>query len=168
MRRTRVGLVLAVLLALPAPGGGTARAQPTGLGPAALGATLERLLPEAHELAGRWEVVHEAAADPPADPDLREWGVRAVRARHYTRTGSDGVQVCSVELWAFETPASATRALAEIDYPSWRFAREGAVLVMVRGLTRPRRAPDRWEVFAECRALSDAIQRRVAESDPAL
>jgi hypothetical protein len=162
MSTTRAVFALAALLALPAPGGRTARAQAA---PPAV-AALEKVLPEAPELAGRWDVVREAATDPAADPDLREWGVRAIRARHYTRDGRDGVQVCSVELWAFETEAVAARALAEIEYPSWRFAREGAVLVMVRGLTRRPGAPDRWEVFADCRALSDSIQRRLAESDP--
>jgi hypothetical protein len=167
VRFARVAFVLAALLALPAPGCRTAQAQATAT-PAARGAALEKLLPEAHEVAGRWEVVREAATEPATDPDLVEWGVRAMRARHYTRSRPEGAQVCSVELWAFDTQASAARALAEIDYPSWQFAREGAVLVMVRGLTRPRGAPDRWEVFADCRALSDAIQRRLAAAGPAV
>jgi hypothetical protein len=164
----RAAWALAALLALSAPGGRGARAQAPAPAPAALGAALERLLPEAHDVAGRWEVVREAAADPVVDPDLREWGVRAIRARHYTRTDREGVQVCSIELWAFQTEAGAARALAEIDYPSWQFAREGAVLMMVRGLTRPRGVRDRWEVFADCRALSDGIRRRLAAAGPAL
>lgn len=137
-------------------------AAPEGREPRPLDAAqLGEILPAAHEVPG-WEVVEEAVLDPADDPDLRRWGVRVQRTRHYTRNGAAGVQVCSIEIWGFETEQQAALGHASIDYRGWRFAREGPLLLMTRGLTRPRGGPRRWEVFPDCATLAGRARERAA------
>ncbi len=122
---------------------------------------LEQVLLSAHAVGG-WDVVREAPGDPRRDPDLVRWGVRAQRARHYTRYAGPRVQVCSVEVWAFESDRHARAAEANFAYPDWRIAREGALLLMVRGLTQTRGQASRRGVFADCELLGRRVRTRAA------
>ncbi len=148
MHRSRGGLAVCLLAVLACA---SAWARPP-LGDA----QLLRILPPAELVRGGFEAVEEWPTDPANDPDLARWGVHAQRARHYTRDTQrrrDGIQVCSLEVWAFADSEGAKAAHAAIDYPGWEFAQRGPVLLMARGLTRPWNAPPRREVFAECRAI---------------
>ena len=112
------------------------------------------LLPAA--AVGGWDVVREAPGDPRSDPDLVRWGVRAQRARHYTRYAGPRVQVCSIEVWAFDSDQRARAAEANFAYPDWRFARAGSLLLMSRGLTQAKgRAPQRG-LSADARPGNDS------------
>lgn len=139
-----------------APPAAAALPQPAAADLAAL------LLSEAEAGAG-WEVVREAAVDPARDPDLVDWGVKAHRALHYTRDVGGAVEVCSIELWSFETLAQAAAAGTGFSYPGWRITREGEILVMVRGLRRPRHAAPEHGVFAACEVLGRRVHERVAK-----
>ena len=123
-------------------------------------AQLRRILPPASAVRGGFDAVEELPVDPSGDPDLREWGVRAQRARLYTRDVAAGIQVCSVEVWVFEDEALAAAAHAGFHYPNWEFAQRGSVMVMARGLTQPRNAPPRRGVFPECRAILEQTLER--------
>ena len=151
----RVGLVLlAGVLALPA----LASDAPLR------GFRLERILPLAGALRGGFDAVEEVPLDPAHDPELREWGVVDQRARHYTRDGHRGIQVCSLEAWSFRSVELAVAAHAGIQYPRWEFARAGSVLLMVRGLTRPPGERPQRGVFPECREiLARAVERAPGE-----
>lgn len=118
------------------------------------------LLPAA--AVGGWDVVREAPGDPRSDPDLVRWGVRAQQARHYTRYAGPRVQVCSVEVWAFDSDQRARAAEANFAYPDWRIVREGALLLMLRGFTQTRGEPPRRGVFAECELLGRRVRTRAA------
>ncbi len=144
--------LLALILAAGAPADGA---------PSSSGSRLEQVLLPAHAVGG-WDVVREAAGDPRSDPDLVRWGVRAQRARHYTRYAGPRVQVCSVEVWAFESDRRARAAEANFAYPDWRIMREGALLVMVRGLTQTRGEAPRRGVFADCELLGRRVRTRAA------
>ncbi len=132
-----------------------------GGAPPPSGSRLEQVLLPAHAVGG-WDVVREAPGDPRRDPDLVRWGVRAQRARHYTRYAGPRVQVCSVEVWAFESDRHARAAEANFAYPDWRIAREGALLLMVRGLTQTRGEAPRRGVFADCELLGRRVRTRAA------
>lgn len=136
-------------------------AAPAALAGPPLGdAQLLRILPRASMVRGGFDSVEEQPVDPSRDPDLREWGVKRQRARHYTRDGRAGIQVCSVEVWAFRDEAHALAALAGFRFAEWQFAQRGSVLLMARGITRPRGARPHRGVFPECEAiLSQAIER---------
>jgi hypothetical protein len=134
----------------------------SGAPAAAQGPTLDWVLPSATEVGAGWDVVKEAPSDPKGDPDLVRWGVRAQRARHYTRDVYGAVQVCSIEVWAFEGPGLAHAAYQGISYPEWKFALEGSLLLMVRGLTHPRGAPPRRGVFDACGRLGERVRARAA------
>ena len=152
MLRT-LGLVLLGLFAGAGASAGGA-ASPSG-------SRLEQvLLPE--YAVGGWDVVREAPGDPRSDPDLVRWGVRAQQARHYTRYAGPRVQVCSVEIWAFDSEQRARVAEANFAYPDWQIAREGALLLLVRGLTQTRGEPPRRGVFADCELLSRRVRTRAA------
>jgi hypothetical protein len=130
--------------------------------PPALPLRLEEILLPAAAVAGRWEVVDEAPTDPANDPDLVRWGVRAQRARHYTRDGVDGVQVCSIEIWSFENEGRARLAQENFRYPGWRFERQQHLLIMLRALTQPRQGPPHRKLFRDCLRLGDRTSARVA------
>lgn len=132
-------------------------ALPSGSPPAQ---ALDAILLSSGEVAGEWEVVEERSGDPRQDPDLVAWGVRDVRARHYTRGDLDGNQVCSVELWRFATEEQARRAHRELARDGWRFDRRGTIVSMLRGRTWSRAEGSRWHVFPACRSLGDRILRR--------
>ena len=125
------------------------------------GRRLEQVLLPAHAVGG-WDVVREAPGDPRGDPDLVRWGVRAQRARHYTRYAGPRVQVCSLEVWAFESDLRARAAQANFAYPDWRITREGALLLMARGLTQSRGEPPSRGVFADCELLARRVRTRAA------
>jgi len=109
-----------------------------------------------------WEGVKEKSLDPALDPDLEGWGVRAQGARHYSRKVASGVEVCSVEIWAFESEAAAQRAQQNLTYPGWRFDQQGHLLVMLRGLRWLNDGTSRTGLFPECMTLGDRSSARVA------
>jgi hypothetical protein len=123
---------------------------------------LEEILLPAARVAGRWEVVNEVPIDPAEDPDLLRWGVRAQRARHYTRSYEAGVQVCSVEIWGFADATRARLAHENLRYPDWQFERLEHLLIMLHAVTYSRREPPRREVFADCRRLGSLTSARAA------
>ena len=85
------------------------------------------------------------------------------RARHYTRDGSEtGIQVCSVEIWAFADEARARLAEANFHSPGWRIQREGHLLIMLRALSMRRGEGPRRGVFADCQRLGDRTVARAA------
>lgn len=135
-----------------------------GLAPA-LRADVGDVLPGARDVGRRWELLDEAPVDTAADADFVEWGVRSVRARHYTRTRAGTTEVCSLEVWGFARDELARRAHAEIRYPDWEFALVGSSLVMARGLrARPGQPPHRG-VFDDCRDLWKQACERAAGAD---
>jgi hypothetical protein len=128
------------------------------------GSHLEPLLLEANDVSAAWSVVGETPIDPIQDPDLVQWGVRAQRSRHYTRTSNGAVQVCSIELWSFEDTPHAQSAHENFSYPDWQIEREGQVLLMVRALTkRDGNLQDRT-LFPGCLDLGKRVRLRAARS----
>jgi hypothetical protein len=111
---------------------------------------------------GGWEGVKERSTDPARDPDLRAWKVRAQGARHYSRQGADGIEVCSVEIWAFASESAARNAEKGFSYPGWRFDRHGHLLVMLRGMRWARDGTSRNGLFPDCDLLGDRTSLRVA------
>jgi hypothetical protein len=136
---------------------------PPRRGAAADEISIERAWLSAGALGGGWEVVREAPGTPDRDPDLAGWGVLSQGARHYTRHRGGEVEVCSVEIWGFASVAQARAALGGFAYPGWRFEREGALLLMSRGIRMaPGRSPRRG-VFPDCARIGDRIRANVAE-----
>lgn len=134
----------------------------TWLVAASAAADPEHVLLEARELGRGWEVVREAPVDPRRDPDLRGWGVREQHVRHYTRGYHGKTEVCSVEVWAFDSVAQASAAEAGFSYPDWQISREGPLLLMLRGLIRMRgRTPQRG-VFPDCDEIGSRIRARAS------
>lgn len=131
-------------------------------GDVSLGLRLERLLLTADEAGVGWDVVEEAPTLIEQDPDLARWGVRAQRARHYTRESRGVIQVCSIDVWGFASREQARRAHENFTYPDWQIVREGSLLLMSRGLTWTRGEPARRGVFAACREISRRSQERAA------
>lgn len=134
---------------------------PAAPAPSGDGVTLAALLPTESEAGDGWEVVLEVPGQPARDPDLVGWGVRAQQARHYTRDVSGVAEVCSVELWSFVTREQAEAARAGFSYPDWRIRRAEEILVMVRGLRRPRRGAPQRGVFPACEALGRRVHARI-------
>ncbi|MDH3213795.1 MAG: DUF4124 domain-containing protein [Myxococcales bacterium] len=129
---------------------------------AASGIAPEDVLLAREDVSAGWDVVEEAPEDIARDPDLVGWGVRAKRARHYTRVSGDAVQVCSIEVWVFRDEERARRAHREFAYPDWHFAREAALLIAVHGLTRPRGGTPTRGVFAACGELEARTRARAS------
>jgi len=109
-----------------------------------------------------WEVVREAPGVPASDPDLVAWGVRSQNARHYTRHRDGRVEVCSIEIWGFASVGQARAAQAGFAYPGWRFEREGALLLMSRGLRMAPGQPPRRGVSADCARIGARVRANVA------
>ena len=122
----------------------------------------EDVLLSERDLGGAWQIVREAPEDASADPDLVAWGVRARRTRHYTRDERGTARVCSIEVWAFRSEAQARAAGQGFAFPHWEIARERTLLVMVRGLTRPRGQRPQRGIFPACRALGNRVRARAA------
>jgi hypothetical protein len=154
--RLRAFFALITRLAFP-----IVMAVPSALAGPPLGdAQLLRILPLASTVRGGFDGLEEVPVDPSGDATLRDWGVRAQRARHYTRDGRAGIQVCSVEAWEFESEPQARAALAGFQYPDWEILQRGSVMLMARGLTQPRDAPGQRGVFPECRAILERAADR--------
>jgi len=126
------------------------------------GPRLEQLMPAQGDVGTDWSVVLETPIDPIQDPDLLRWGVRAQRSRHYTRSEYGAVQVCSVEIWAFEDIPHARTAHDNFTYPNWRIVREGPVLVMARALTQKDGNPEDRTLFPDCLSLVERVRVRAA------
>jgi hypothetical protein len=109
-------------------------------------------------LGFEWESVRETPASPMDDPDLRAAGVRAAKSLHYTRARPGGSEVCSLEIWGFETGAAARRAQAEIERPAWRIDLRGNLLLMSRGVTFSRAHGFRPGLLPECHRLADLTE----------
>lgn len=109
-----------------------------------------------------WEGVRERSPDPTLDADMRGWGVRAQGARHYTRKGAEGVEVCSVEIWAFASEAQARNAAETLEHPGWRFDHRGHLLIMLRGLRWAADGTSRNGLYPACTALGERSSAKVA------
>lgn len=118
------------------------------------------LLPT-RELARSWEVMDEPARDPRRASDLRQWGVRARRVRHYALQGAPGSsRVCSVEVWAFRNAGHAGAARRMFARAGWRIEREGPLLLLVHGVTLTLGEPAQRGLFPACRTLADRSRAR--------
>jgi hypothetical protein len=142
----------------PAPPG---QAGPEGGDGRFRGDLAEIFVPD-HAVTEAWEVVREAPSDPARDPELWGAGVRAVMARHYTRSQGPVSQVCSVEIWRFESAALAARAGAQAAIPHWRFLRRGNLLISVRGVTLERERGSTRGVFPACHHLAERTGERAS------
>jgi hypothetical protein len=111
---------------------------------------------------GTWEVVREAPSDPARDPELWDAGVRDVMARHYTRSQGPVSQVCSVEIWRFESGALAAVAGQQAAIPNWRFLRRGNLLISLRAVTLERERGSRAGLFPACHRLAERTGERAA------
>ena len=132
------------------------------------GGDLAALFVAPSELGPGWDSVRETASDP--DPDMAEAGVLATRSLHYTRRREGGSQVCSLEIWAFASPAAARRARAQIERDGWRIDPLANLLLMARGVTLSRGDGFRPGLLAECHRLADlteaGVRQRLGCSDP--
>jgi hypothetical protein len=151
MRRTPTGIPVSIALALASTAAMASPGTPD----------LERFLLGRGDPLGGWSWVEEAPIDVDTDADFQRWGVRAQRARHYTRATRDRVQVCSIEIWAFLDEARARAAESQLDYPHWEFERHGDLVVLLRGVTRVRGARAQRGVFPDCRSLRDRVSERI-------
>lgn len=125
---------------------------------------LEALLVEPSALGPGWETLREAPTDPQRDPELRDAGVRAVHALHYTRERPGGSEVCSVEIWGFASPAQARSARAAMSREKWRLDVRGNLLVMLRGVALQRGQQLRPGMLPACHRLADLTLERVDEA----
>jgi len=125
---------------------------------------LQWALPDQSDVRLEWEIVEEMPADPTQDADLVEWGVVAQRTRHYTRKSGGSSQVCSVELWAFESDARARLAHTqeEFKFPDWRIDRKGDTLVMLRAVTLRGGTAERT-IYPDCEKLGETVRARAAK-----
>ena len=73
--------------------------------------------------------------------------MREQHVRHYTRDRAGRIQVCSVEIWSFESQRQAESAHAGFRFPGWKIDRVGRLLVMVRGLVQGRGMGPKRGVF---------------------
>jgi len=121
---------------------------------------LTGLLLDPSEAGDGWEVVEEVPGQPSRDPDLVRWGVRAQQARHYTRDVGGVAEVCSIELWRFASREQAEAARKGFSYPDWQIDRSREILVMVRGLRRPRQGAPQRGVFPACETLGGRVRAR--------
>ena len=126
------------------------------------GTYLEQLLLESSDVGADWSVVGETPIDPIRDPDLLRWGVRAQRSRHYTRSSGGAVQVCSIEIWAFEDTQHARAAHQNFAYPNWQIEQQGSLLVMIRALSRKDGNPPDRTLFSACLKLGEQVRARAA------
>ena len=108
-----------------------------------------------------WEIVEEAPSDPRGDPDLRDSGVRALVARHYTRARGPRSEVCSVEIWAFDDAKRVASARMGLERPGWRYHQEGSLLVMLRGVIFQRGQGFQKGLFPDCEQLGERIRARL-------
>ena len=122
---------------------------------------LEVLFVAPRALGPDWETLREAPTDPQGDPDLRDAGVRAVHALHYTRERPGGSEVCSVEMWGFASPAQARVARMQMENDDWRFDVRGNLLVMLRGVALLRGQKLRPGLLPACHRLADLTLERV-------
>jgi len=150
------------LVKIPSPSDAPAEPSPAAIGAPIATVALEQILPGALDVGAGWEIVDEAPTDPSNDSDLVEWGVGAMRARHYTRRPGGIVQVCSIEIWAFESVGQARAGEASFDYPELQIVREGRLLLMTRAVTIERGRGEQRSVFPDCRGLGERAQSRAA------
>ncbi len=123
---------------------------------------LQWMLPDQADVRLDWEIVEEVPQDPTKDAELVEWGVVAQRTRHYTRSSGSDSQVCSVELWAFESDARARLAHQNFEFPDWRIDREGDTLVMLRAVTVRSDTTERT-IYPDCEKLGKIVRARAAK-----
>ena len=92
------------------------------------------------------------------------WGVRAQRTQHYTRHRGDTIQVCSVEVWSFDSEEHARTAHANLSFPGWRIERESSLLLMTRAVTRTAGHVARRGLFPDCSRLAARARSLAAET----
>jgi hypothetical protein len=109
-----------------------------------------------------WEIVEEAPSNPRGDPHLRDSGVQALVARHYTRARGPRSEVCSVEIWAFDDAKRVATARLGLERPGWRYHQEGSLLVTLRGVIFQRGQGFQKGLFPDCERLGERIRARVA------
>lgn len=136
----------------------------SGGSPGPAGLLLEQLLLASSDVGADWSVVEEAPIDPVTDTDLLQWGVRAQRSRHYTRSANGASHVCSVELWAFEDIPHARTAHENFSYPNWQIEREGHVLLMLRALSQSDGNQEDRTLFLACLKLGEQVRVRAARN----
>ena len=136
-------------------------APPTGPSPSYAG-DLGPIFVPVGDLDSPWEVVNEAPKSPARDEVMLDWGVRAVRALHYTRYEGPVSQVCSIEIWAFESADRAAAAERGFERPGWRFMRRGNLLVTLRAITLERGRGATRGIFDDCDRLGDRTSERAA------
>jgi hypothetical protein len=107
-------------------------------------------------------VVEEAPTDPSQDPDLWDYGVRAVAARHYTRSLGSISEACSLEIWGFETEQHAVNAEGALAGLGWSIDREGSLLILLRGVLLELGSGSRSGVSRDCQALGEFARAGVA------
>lgn len=110
--------------------------------------------------AAAWEVVGEAPESAAADPELRAQGLRGSQARHYTRARGPVSEVCTVELWLFESAAQAAAAGAAFEREDWYRGVEGELLVLAHGVRLERQVGSRAGLVPGCTALAEATRER--------
>jgi hypothetical protein len=123
---------------------------------------LEWALLEERDVAPGWKIMNEMPEDTSEDADLVEWGVVAKRVRHYRRKSGAASQVCSVELWAFESDARARLAHQNFEFPDWRIDRTGDTLVMLHAVTVPGGTSERT-IYPDCEKLGKTVRARAAK-----
>lgn len=107
-----------------------------------------------------WEVLDEPLESPVADPQLRQLGLRASQARHYTRARGPVSEVCTVELWAFESEAQASAAARAFEREGWYRVAAGALVVLAHGVRLERMVGSREGLVPGCTQLAKATQAR--------
>ncbi len=145
-------LLLLVVLAAPA-------AAERGAGAGYFG-DLRAVFVPVRQLEGTWEVLHEAPTDPDRDPGMKAQGVRAVRTQHYTRYAGPISQVCSVEIWAFVTPARAASVERGLRRADWRFILHENLVIMLRARTLERRVGTTKTLFEDCARIGELTRAR--------
>lgn len=136
------------------PEKGQARDAGRRLGSADLDALFAPVAPSA------WEVLREAPESAAGWPDLRERGLRGSQARHYTRARGPVSEVCTVEIWLFESAAQAAAAGASLEREDWYRRAEGALLVLAHGVRLERHVGSREGLVPGCADLAERTRER--------
>ena len=123
---------------------------------AATAEPLDALFPPAPSRA--WQVVGDRGEVP--DAEERALGLRASRARHYTRARAGVTEACTVELWWFAREAQAEAARAAVAQPDWWGRTAGALLVLAHGVRLDRVRGSRGDLSAECESLAESAHAR--------
>lgn len=134
-----------------------AERSPAGAGHRLGSADLEALFAPVPD--GDWEVLHEAPSAASA-AERSERGLRGSQARHYTRARGPVSEVCTLELWLFDSAARAAAAAAGFEREGWIRHAEGALLVLAHGVRLERHVGSRRGLVPGCAALAERTRER--------